>query len=276
MKRIRFLASAAAFAASIALQPGVATAASFSYHGSLQDTGKPAEGPYDLELTLYSAPHQFLIQSVGGVAINSTPPNSNIELTIAGNGNLSNNYSNMFLRQSGVAAGYLVSAGEATGSNNNAALYIDQYDGTNQTRRLSLAANGDFAVTAAAFKPGGGSWSVPSDARLKKDVRPLQHALDRLLELRGVSFEYALPDVGLHPAGRHDGFIAQEVQRVFPGWVSTASDGYLAVGPTGFEALSVEALRQLREEKDAEIADLHSRLDDLSARLERLEVAQGR
>ncbi len=57
MKRFHFLASsAAAFAALIALQPGVAPAASFSYHGSLQDAGKPAQGSYDLELTLYSAP----------------------------------------------------------------------------------------------------------------------------------------------------------------------------------------------------------------------------
>jgi hypothetical protein len=31
------------------------TAASFNYHGNLQDGGKPANGSYDLELTLYSA-----------------------------------------------------------------------------------------------------------------------------------------------------------------------------------------------------------------------------
>ncbi|HET6545134.1 MAG TPA: hypothetical protein VFG55_00125, partial [Rhodanobacteraceae bacterium] len=37
---------------------GAATAAradSFTYHGSLQDGAQPAEGSYDLELTLYSA-----------------------------------------------------------------------------------------------------------------------------------------------------------------------------------------------------------------------------
>lgn len=32
-----------------------ASAATFTYHGSLQDSGRPAEGRYDLELTLYSA-----------------------------------------------------------------------------------------------------------------------------------------------------------------------------------------------------------------------------
>ena len=51
----RTLLSAALFAA-IAFSIGPAQAASFSYHGNLQDAGKPAEGSYDLELTLYSAP----------------------------------------------------------------------------------------------------------------------------------------------------------------------------------------------------------------------------
>ena len=34
---------------------GSVNAASFTYHGNLQDGGKPAEGSYDIELTLYSA-----------------------------------------------------------------------------------------------------------------------------------------------------------------------------------------------------------------------------
>jgi hypothetical protein len=59
------------------------------------------------------------------------------------------------------------------------------------------------------------------DGRLKKNVVPLEHALDRLLALRGVSFEYAQPDATLRPPGVHIGFIAQEVQPVFPRWVAT-------------------------------------------------------
>ena len=45
----------AALAAVLMLSAGATQAATFSYHGSLQDAGKPAEGSYDLELTLYSA-----------------------------------------------------------------------------------------------------------------------------------------------------------------------------------------------------------------------------
>lgn len=47
--------------------------------------------------------------------------------------------------------------------------------------------------TGIASKPGGGSWAVFSDARLKKDVTDLDGALDRLLRLRSVEFEYDDP-----------------------------------------------------------------------------------
>ena len=40
----------------IACQCAALDAATFTYHGTLQDAGKAAEGNYDLELTLYSAP----------------------------------------------------------------------------------------------------------------------------------------------------------------------------------------------------------------------------
>jgi trimeric autotransporter adhesin len=45
----------AALAAALFLGTGAATAAGYAYHGNLQDAGKPANGSYDIELTLYSA-----------------------------------------------------------------------------------------------------------------------------------------------------------------------------------------------------------------------------
>jgi len=37
---------------------------------------------------------------------------------------------------------------------------------------------------ALLAKPGGGSWAVASDARLKKNIEDLHGSLDRLLQLR--------------------------------------------------------------------------------------------
>ncbi|HRQ73255.1 MAG TPA: tail fiber domain-containing protein [Phycisphaerales bacterium] len=117
-----------------------------------------------------------------------------------------------------------------------------------------------LAVNGNAAKPGGGSWSVLSDARLKHDVRPLGGSLERLLALRGVTFQY---QDGAHPLTRpgvQTGFIAQEVERVIPEWVETGDDGMLSLSITGFEAMAVEAMRDLRAEKDAEIAALRAEL----------------
>lgn len=97
-------------------------------------------------------------------------------------------------------------------------------------------------------------WSVnsnslvanPSDERVKHDVRNLSGALESLLRLRGVSFYYNDPDrLGL-PKGMKRGFIAQDVEKVFPEWVGE-QDGIKSVGISGFEALAVESLRELRD-----------------------------
>jgi len=50
--------------------------------------------------------------------------------------------------------------------------------------------------------------------------------------------------------------IAQEVEEVFPDWVEENRRGHKTVTYRGFEALTVEALRDLRAEKDSQIAVL--------------------
>jgi hypothetical protein len=103
-----------------------------------------------------------------------------------------------------------------------------------------------------AVKMGGGAgWEVPSDARLKQDITPLTGALDMLLQLRGVAFDWR-DSTGLPvKPGRQRGVIAQEVEQVFPEWVNTTREGYKTVAMAGFEALVVEALRELKADIDA-------------------------
>ena len=114
-----------------------------------------------------------------------------------------------------------------------------------------------------------------SDLRLKRDVAAIEHPLDTFLSLHGQTFEYIDPPQVMATAGRRMGFIAQDVEQVLPQWVSEDAHGYKMVTAQGFEALTVEAMRALRDEKDAEIAELHTRLDDLMARLAKLEAQPG-
>jgi hypothetical protein len=130
----------------------------------------------------------------------------------------------------------------------------------------------NLAVYGVARKPGGGSWSDLSDERLKKNIHPLAGVLDKLLELHGVSFEFKEPEKIQEPSGERIGMIAQDVEKVFPDWVSTGADGYKRLTFRGFEALTVEALRQLREEKDEKIGELEKENKNLETRLQKLEL----
>lgn len=130
-----------------------------------------------------------------------------------------------------------------------------------------------FAVNGTAAKPGGGSWSSFSDARLKHNIELLEPGtLDQLLALRGYTFEYedhaiehrlALP-------GKQVGLIAQEVQSIFPDWVEADEEGYLYITERGTTAIFVEALRELRAEKDAAVASQQIQIDTLRTELAEL------
>lgn len=209
--------------------------------------------------------NQFLVRANGGFALNSTPINPDVEMTITENINTTkpgNKEANLFLQQRNNAGnGILLSAVLSSGKGNDAWFTIDQYDGTNLTNRLTINDKGDISVSAEAYKPGGGAWANPSDARLKTNVQPLDHALDQVLALRGVTFEYKNPDQNLHPAGTQVGFIAQQVETVFPNWIGHTPDGYLTVGPKGFEALTVEALRELKTTHEAELSRMQEKFD---------------
>jgi hypothetical protein len=136
---------------------------------------------------------------------------------------------------------------------------------------------GNVQVTGEIFV--GSCSGCASDIRLKKNVQPLTGALNRLLALRGVSFEWKDPlahehEAG-HGAGLQTGFIAQDVESVFPSWVKqdgyTAPDGerYKTLELRQMEALEVESIRTLKEEND----ELKARADRLEERLRALERA---
>ncbi len=99
--------------------------------------------------------------------------------------------------------------------------------------------------------------NYPSDARLKRDIQVVDHALEKLLNLRGVSFYWKEPDKRGGHTGPQMGMVAQEVERVFPEWVKEGVDGYKVVGQQGFSALVVEAIRELKQQ----IAELTKRLN---------------
>jgi hypothetical protein len=122
-----------------------------------------------------------------------------------------------------------------------------------------LEVRGDLTVTNVARKPGGGNWTDSSDAALKKNIQPLTQALEKLLRLRGVAFEWKEPASMGGQNGVQAGLVAQDVEPVFPEWVSTDPKGYKELTIRGFEALTVESLRDLQNQ----IRALQSRVLEL-------------
>ena len=160
-----------------------------------------------------------------------------------------------------------------TGANEESVLQLQIGDESSGFDRFNIrGAETKFSFytnTGQAFKEGGGSWSVLSDARRKRDIRPLDGALTKLLRLEGKTYRYKDPtELGAAP-GTCRGFIAQEVETVFPSWVAENAAGIKSLTITGFEALTVESLREL----DQRNHDLQAENDDLRQRLESLEAA---
>ena len=140
--------------------------------------------------------------------------------------------------------------------------------GTGGNVRMTLDATGQLRTTT-------GTIATLSDARLKKNVADYTGALDQIGALRPVYYEYKDAGKSFQAPGRHLGFIAQEVQQVFPQWVSTDDDGHLMLSLRGFEAVAVRAMQELSVEnkllktenatQNTEIAALNAQLATFEA-----------
>jgi trimeric autotransporter adhesin len=230
-----------------------------------------------------TGPRQFLIRSEGGVAINTNTPQANTALTVNGSVALATTGSLSFgsqVRQMlnlwgpneygiGVQASRLYSRAGGGGGFNwfVGGVHNDAPDnpGAGGFWRMHLGANGQLLTTT-------GTIGTLSDARLKDQVTNYIGALDRINALRTVTYHYK--DAGkaaFQPEGTHIGFIAQEMQKVFPQWVSQGDDGYLMLSMRGFEGVAVRALQELSAENEklrAELSSFETRLRALEARLD--------
>jgi len=130
--------------------------------------------------------------------------------------------------------------------------------------------------TNSAVKPGTNTWTIYSDRRLKKNIEPLSGALDHLLQLRGVTFQWLDPASQGGITGTQMGLIADEVSRAFPQWVGRDPKGYQTLTVGGFEALTAEALRELRAEKDRQLDEKDCKIEELRSEIEKLKEGMDR
>ena len=119
---------------------------------------------------------------------------------------------------------------------------IDFY--CNSAKRMRLEGDGDLQVDGDVVAY---STAVPSDATLKYDISPIDHALDKVAQLTGVTYKY-LKD-GMESAG----LLAQDVEKVMPCAVSERklpfhkNDGksYKTLNYDNLHALLIESIKEL-------------------------------
>ncbi|MFN7013136.1 MAG: tail fiber domain-containing protein, partial [Bacteroidia bacterium] len=75
-----------------------------------------------------------------------------------------------------------------------------------------------WAIFANGWAGGTTNWLNVSDKRLKTNIQPINGALSKLMNINAYTYEYSSQFDGKYnlPKGKQIGFIAQELETVFP------------------------------------------------------------
>ena len=112
------------------------------------------------------------------------------------------------------------------------------------------------------------SLTETSDARLKRDVSPIVDALERVIALRGVRYEWKDEECSesMTDEGPKIGFIGQEVASVYPELVATDAEGHVSLNYSHMTAVLVEAIKeqqQLIQRQGTALAEALKRIGQL-------------
>ena len=137
----------------------------------------------------------------------------------------------------------------------------------------------NLKVNGSAAKTGGGSWSDSSDGRLKKDIKTIENALDKINKLNPVNFEWINPEEHYNQ-NNISGFIAQEIKEVFPDFVNEIDPIgkdidivgenekiYALTLPFKFDAYMVKSIQELSaqvQEQNQTIQNLQEQINILA------------
>jgi hypothetical protein len=92
--------------------------------------------------------------------------------------------------------------------------------------------------------------SSSSDRRQKTNIKNLDNALDKVLTLDGVEYDWN-EMAAAHRVGKHDvGVIAQQVEEVLPDAIDYREDGMMAVRYERIIPLLIESIKELKSEID--------------------------
>ena len=106
----------------------------------------------------------------------------------------------------------------------NFSLWSYGYGATSQYSSVYLISN--YSGTGVTMAAGGTSWGAYSDARVKKNIKPIQDGLDNILQLKPVHYQYLKDEEDDVIKTHRHGFIAQEFDTVYPMHVNKQNAPY--------------------------------------------------
>ena len=135
------------------------------------------------------------------------------------------------------------------------------------SERVHIGGTGDpsvsLKVTGEVYVTNNITAYYSSDISLKDNIRPIESAIFKVKQIRGVTFDWNEKSGKIEQEKGHDvGLIAQEVEKVLPEVVQIREDGIKAVAYEKVVPLLVEAIK----EQQTLIEDLSNRIKTLEER----------
>lgn len=141
----------------------------------------------------------------------------------------------------------------------------------------NVGIGGTTTPTAALHVVGNicytGGIGACSDVRYKKNFNPLENALQNVLKINGLTYNWRteeFPD-NKFTTDKQIGFIAQDLEKIYPEVVITNSDGYKSVDYAKLTPILVEAIKEQQkiiEGQQSSINDLRAENKDFKAKYE--------
>jgi hypothetical protein len=230
-----------------------------------------------------TAVNQFLIRAAGGVGIGTNSPGAALHVVGAENNGTTATLKITSGTQSLLLDGNEIDSDTTLVLNNNSANNVLLANGGGRVG-IDIVPASTYKLHVNGVVAGVGNYVNASDGRYKMNIATFPDALDAILNLRGVTFDWKRADFpNMHfSEGRQIGFIAQEVETVLPELVLTDANGYKSVAYTNVVPVLVEAVKALKKENDgkeerlrrveAENAELRAELKALRAAVEEIKT----
>ena len=126
-------------------------------------------------------------------------------------------------------------------------------------------------VAGPAYSTGG--WQS-SDVRFKENVMPIESPLEKILNIKGVTFNWRTEEFKEKgfPEGRRYGVIAQEIEKVLPEVVKEGPGGEKNVSYTEIIPVLIEAMKEQQKTLERQ----QKEIEELKASVRMLKVSIGK